>query len=466
MPIRKQMSRYLKLGLIIFTLSFPVLAQKKVAIVSMLRGEAFLIEAGKEKKLAQEMWVTSGSTVKTKEKSVIRLTFIDKSTMNVGPNSQMKIEQFGGNDSGVIDLVKGKIRSQVSKDYLQQDKSKSKVFVKTQNAVMGIRGTDFMISTNGQNTSAVLFEGSVVFNNFENPGSNIETSKLEQIVSSGERLNPGEFSVVTNDQQPTIPASLNVQQLEVLEKNQNFEDKKSSKSSEQKVSQSIVPPGLTGEKVGNDSEALKNELKQVTDSAPKIESDKKMDPDSARGYERGGQVKPAEGSFIHLESGVVIPPPADAVFDGTSGTFIAGTNAGKVDSVGNFTPPQGMTISDTGKVEISVQKPDGQIVKIEIVLKPIVIPSASIINPSINTGAAIPGTPVKEPGAIRPVINAMNLPGTSIPVGNDIINPNFAPNILQDFANFQQNNNGGLQNVNQAVQNSNTTPVNVIIDIE
>ena len=34
-------------------------------------------------------------------------------------NSEMKIESFSGKDSGVIDLVKGKIRSQVTKDYLQ-----------------------------------------------------------------------------------------------------------------------------------------------------------------------------------------------------------------------------------------------------------------------------------------------------------------------------------------------------------
>lgn len=149
----------------------------------------------------------------------MKLIFIDKSQMNIGPNSEMKIEKFDGKDSGVIDLVKGKIRSQVTKDYLQiQDRDKSKLFIKTPNAVMGIRGTDFMIATNGKNTSAVLFEGEVVFNRLDARGIS-NSRRLEDIVDRGVRMFPGEFSVVeANRNQPTIPSLLNVRQREVGEK--------------------------------------------------------------------------------------------------------------------------------------------------------------------------------------------------------------------------------------------------------
>src|SRR5690606_31022450 len=145
--------------------------EQKVAVVKLLKGEVDVLNMGKTTKLKAEDWVEAGAVVKTAEKSFVKLVFIDKSQMNIGPNSEMKIESFSGKDAGVIDLVKGKIRSQVTKDYLQmKDKDRSKLFIKTENAVMGVRGTDFMISTNGKNTSVVLFEGEVVFNKFEGRG--------------------------------------------------------------------------------------------------------------------------------------------------------------------------------------------------------------------------------------------------------------------------------------------------------
>ena len=198
-------------------------AGPKVAMVKLVRGDVDVLTLGKTTPLKVDDWVENGSVIKTHEKSFVKLIFVDKSQMNVGPNSEMKIESFSGKDSGVIDLVKGKIRSQVTKDYLQINKDKSKLFIKTQNAVMGVRGTDFMISTNGINTSTVLFEGEIVYNKLEQRGR-ISSENLERIVDQGIRIYPGEFSVMeVNRPMPTVPALLNVQQREQLEKNQNFD---------------------------------------------------------------------------------------------------------------------------------------------------------------------------------------------------------------------------------------------------
>src|SRR5690606_40301890 len=46
--------------------------------------------------------------------------------------------------AGVINVLSGKIRSKVTKNYLDMDQDKSKLFVKSKSAVMGIRGTDFI----------------------------------------------------------------------------------------------------------------------------------------------------------------------------------------------------------------------------------------------------------------------------------------------------------------------------------
>jgi hypothetical protein len=334
-------------------------AQSKVAQVKMLRGEASLKGGGK---LVQDQWVSSGVVIVTAEKSFVRLMFIDKSQMNIGPNSEMKIEQFGGGDAGVIDLVKGKIRSQVSKDYLQQkDKDKSKMFIKTPNAVMGIRGTDFMISTNGVNTSAVLFEGEVVFEKLApSDARGINTDRLEAVVDRGVRIMPGEFSVVEAARpNPTVPSLLNVQQVETLEKNQDFSE--SAATDVSKATKSIVPGGLSGATISNTSTVLNKELEQTGVSVV-ADAPVKVDAESAKGFAREENVKPTSGSFLHVDSGVVIAPPKDAVFDSNSGTYIAPSSTGAVDKSGSFVAPTGMAITDKGEVFAKV---GNEIVKLD-----------------------------------------------------------------------------------------------------
>jgi hypothetical protein len=201
----------MKASTLVLVLFFSVsaFAQTKVAIVKLIRGEADVLTLGKTTKLKVDDWVQNGDVIKTAEKSFVKLIFVDKSLMNVGPKSEMKIESFAGKDSGVIDLVKGKIRAQVTKDYLQiKDRDKSKLFIKTPNAVMGVRGTDFMISTNGTNTATVLFEGEIVFNKLDSR-EDLSSSRLEEIVDRGVKIYPGEFSVMeANRPLPTVPSRL------------------------------------------------------------------------------------------------------------------------------------------------------------------------------------------------------------------------------------------------------------------
>lgn len=373
-------------------------AQSKVAQVKMLRGEASIKEGGK---LVQDQWVSSGVVIVTSEKSFVRLMFIDKSQMNIGPNSEMKIEQFGGGDAGVIDLVKGKIRSQVSKDYLQQkDKDKSKIFIKTPNAVMGIRGTDFLISTNGVNTSAVLFEGEVVFEKFSpNDRRGFTTDRLEAVVDRGVRIMPGEFSVVEAARpNPTVPSLLNVQQVETLEKNQDFTE--SSSSDAGKSTKSPVPGGLSGATVANNSAVLSKELEQtgvkgVADAATKV------DAETAKGFVREDSVKPTSGSMLHVDTGVVIAPPKDAVFDANSGTFIASSSGGQVDSSGNFQAPPGMAITGSGEVFAKV---NDQIIKLDN-LSPVLGEGATFTDVAVaiaplQTGATQGTAPAATDGSV------------------------------------------------------------------
>jgi hypothetical protein len=336
------MKKFIFIHFIFFIFSTNLLA--KVALVKIIKGEAKVKISDQISILKIDQWVDEGMVITTADKSFVKLVFVDKSTMNIGPKSEVKIEKFNGKEASVFDLVKGQIRSNVSKDYLQNpNQDKSKLLIKTKNAVMGVRGTDFLISTNGITTSTVLFEGEIMFNSLS---SQVSPSELEKVVSQGVSIKPGEFSVVKEDlAQPSLPSKLNVKQLELLEKNDTFSEAKRDPASEESPKpKSIVPKGLNGEVVSNNSnESLKNTTDSVT------QNETPVDQNIAKGFKDGDKIKPANGSFIHLESGTIVPPASDAVWDANSNTFMASTSNGSVSADGNFLPPEGITITDDGK---------------------------------------------------------------------------------------------------------------------
>ena len=175
--VNAMIKKYLFLFIFLFTASVfsSQNAGKKVALVKIVKGSAtFLSLSGDKDYIRKGMWLTEGTIVKTEPRSFVKLSFIDKSSMNIGPKSELKIEKFSKDEAGVINILTGKIRSKVTKDYLQMNKDKSKLFIKSKSAVMGIRGTDFLFSTNKVTgaTTAVLFEGKVVFNKINRRGAN------------------------------------------------------------------------------------------------------------------------------------------------------------------------------------------------------------------------------------------------------------------------------------------------------
>lgn len=423
-------------------------AQKKVAIVKMLKGEVDVLTLGKTSKLKVEDWVEDGSVVKTGEKSFVKLVFIDKSQMNIGPGSEMKIEKFGEKDSGVIDLVKGKIRSQVTKDYLQMDRNKSKLFIKTPNAVMGVRGTDFMISTNGQTTSTILFEGSISFNRLDNRNER-NTNRLEDIVDRGVNIQPGEFSVADKvHPMPTVPAVLNVNQREALEKNENFDSSRTpGNSSASAAEKSIVPPGLTGESVSNDTAALKTEIASA--QAPAANSE------SAQGYVSGDSVKPTNGAFLHVDSGTIIAPPPGSVYDPNTNTYIPTGSSGTVSTSGEYIPPKNVEITADGKVLVaSIDPKTGQTVVTQTAPPPVVTSTQTVISGDKTTTFA----PAPAPGTATTVTTAS--PVLRAPKPNDIINSSYTPSGLNDLSNLQRNTTGSIDQNTAASKTTTTVIIN------
>jgi hypothetical protein len=336
--------------LLLSVIAFSSQQGKNVAKVKLKRGVATVVAPdGTKLKIKRDMWIKEGSVIKTEEKSFVRLSFIDKSSMNIGPKSELKIEKFSKKDAGVINILTGKIRSQVTKDYLNIDKDKSKLFIKSKSAVMGIRGTDFIFSANNTTgtSTAVLFEGSVVFSKIDR---NTNLADLERVVDRGRRINPGEFSVaMRGKRKATVPSKMSSKQFRGLEKNNTFNEDKSKKKA--KKSKSIVPPGLAGNIVSGDSKSLAAEIKQVINvsvESKNIEIDQDQVKES-KGFVKGDDIKPVDGSIVHIESGTIIPLGVDSQFDSNAGEWISGS-VGTTDVAGGYVPPEGYLITDDGNL--------------------------------------------------------------------------------------------------------------------
>lgn len=327
--------KILSLFLICFSLH-AYSSENKVALAKVVKGDVKeILENGESKILKNNEWISEGSVVQTAAKSFVQLKFIDDSQVNVGPQSEMKIEQFSKTEPGVLNVLKGKIRSKITKNYLDMEKDQSKLFVKSNTAVMGVRGTDFIFGTSKKNgrSTAILFEGSVVFNRLRE-GAASDRRVLEKIVNEGRRLVPGQFSVVTQNSRPTVPAKLNSEQFNKLYKN---EDLKKSEGNETKrdAKKSVVPPGLSGDLVSSSQDGQKNLSRE--------------EREAMKGYKNGDDFKPVDGSFVHLDSGTIVPMTPDAEFNSATSEWVS-RGSGVITSEGEYLPPSGYTMTDEGRL--------------------------------------------------------------------------------------------------------------------
>ena len=420
------------LGLIIIVLSLFAFAAgdaPKVAIVKIKKGNATALGPdGTQTELKRGEWIKEGSIVKTGAKSFVKIAFIDKSSMNIGPESELKIEKFSKKEAGVINVLSGKIRSQVTKDYLNMDKDKSKLFIKSKSAVMGIRGTDFMFSTSKATgaTTAVLFEGSVVFSKIQ---KNDNLRDLEKIVNKGRKIVPGQFSVAyKNKNRATVPSKMSSKQFYKLEKNKDFEVSDASQRKKSNSSKSVVPPGLTGAAVSSDNENLKQEIKKVINidvtnndkDSQQSDSAKKEEFVESKGFRDGEDVKPADGSLVHLESGTVIPMGVDSEFDTNAGEWKSST-VGSVDEYGEYVPPEKHEITSEG--DILRQDPTtGEVVKIDNEIGVPIDEQAAfndlkgeVVSKEVEAGPEPAGEEVKDGSATREPDSETKVEGDILP---------------------------------------------------
>lgn len=374
--------------LLSFLLSFKMVAfaaEEGVAKVVVIRGEVKgKMPDGSIVDLAKDMWLKEGTVIQSASGSFCRLLFIDKSTMNLGPESQMVIDQFPENAAGIITLMKGQVRSNVTKDYMNnQETDKSKLFIKTKTAAMGVRGTDFQVNYNpaNDNTALITFKGAVAIAQFEavNGTGRFNQDFLERTVSSQVAVvvRQGEFSGVTpQTSRATIPTKLNPIQLETLKKNDSgIQAKAPPAPAARKEFRNPIPPGVDSKKFANNptesmtktitlnispeaSKALNEKVNSERAAVNVVTSTTAPPPEGFKDASTGAYAPPA-GSVIDLATVNIIPPPKGSVFDPISQTYTIPPELGRVNPyTGSYEAPTGMTLTNEGTL-VTTENSDG-----------------------------------------------------------------------------------------------------------
>jgi hypothetical protein len=134
-----------------------------VGRLTQVEGRVDLLKGGKLPAVAVKLndGVQIGDIIRTKSLSKAQITFVDNSTMTIGPESRVGIEAYMFDSSknkrnAVVELFQGLAHVAVSKIFKAAEPD---FVVKTQTAIMGVRGTDFGVRIYPSSSDVLNFEG-------------------------------------------------------------------------------------------------------------------------------------------------------------------------------------------------------------------------------------------------------------------------------------------------------------------
>ncbi len=305
-------------------------ANQVIGTISKLRGQVSILELGAKEAKSIEMGqtVSREASILTADKSFVQILMLDKSQINLGPNSKIVLDQVNGGKVGVISLLKGMIRAEVIKDESKNAKSetnKDKLYIKSRTAAMGIRGTDFQTSYNPESkiTNLITFHGKVAMVKTENQN----VPELEAVLGSktAVMVEGGKFATVTEAlKNVTEPIKISPTQYTSLKLNPDMMEKTT----------------VTNEVF---QEELKKTFVVYNELSKKEVENKNL---GAKLFNTDNQVfRPTAGGVVDLTSGIYVPPSS------TESNYVKDLNIyefksdkGSVTDIGNYLPPQGIKL--------------------------------------------------------------------------------------------------------------------------
>lgn len=340
--------------LVTLLLSSPLFAAKTpIASVAKIRGtvtkllpgalQATVLEAGEQ--------LPEDTSIVTGPKSFVKIVFIDKSELNMGPESKIVISEMNPSDQvGIISLLKGRIRTEVEKSQKPNSQNQNKFYIRTRTAALGVRGTDFQTIYNPENrmTSLLTYKGAVAMAKVdENTHQRFETSEtkvvrddvtkateiqkipgkiidekteLKKVLASNDVVivPPGQSSFSSQAlKKSSLPVKISPVQLNALYKNTEFNEKNLVN----------LKPADMDKEVG-----------------PLIAVAPQSAPADGLYNAKNGDFAPRAGGFIDEVTGLYVAPEAGSTFDSKNGVYVSG-KSGEIDAdTGQYVAPKGLIL--------------------------------------------------------------------------------------------------------------------------
>ncbi|WP_456398183.1 FecR family protein [Desulfurobacterium sp.] len=116
-----------------------------------------------------------GDIIRTKRKSKATVNFIDKSSVTILENSRLIVEKYIPSKATVIKNPYGKVIYRIAR------RAKGKFIIKTPIVLIGVKGTEFFVSSSIIRVTIVVNSGSVEVKNLFFPGDLIKLKKGEMV---------------------------------------------------------------------------------------------------------------------------------------------------------------------------------------------------------------------------------------------------------------------------------------------
>lgn len=313
-------------------------------MVTKLRGKVTQLAPGQSfaRALVMGQKVKEDTSIVTEKGSFAKIQFDDGSIIFVGPESKVIVVAMDSKGNGVVGLLKGKMRSKV------ESRNQKKFFVRTRNAAMGVRGTEFETVFNPKNqiTSLVTYKGEVAMASVEpmdlslsrsqkrierDHKNNVVLSEEQNVSKSSEdqierflkakgtvKVRGGQLSqTVQKLGVASQPIRISPAQVNALYKNEEY--KEATANSKQ------LELGKTSEKL------------EIVSVAQKVAAEGVFDP-------KNKVFAAKSGGLFDLETGLYIAPGREALYDQKNKIYVA-QNIGSVDSAtGQYLAPLGLDL--------------------------------------------------------------------------------------------------------------------------
>jgi hypothetical protein len=192
-------------------------AAEVVGKITQVEGRVDFLKGGKLPALQAKLddGVEVGDVLRTKSLSKAQITFIDNTVITISPEARIAIEEYmfdpgQGKRSAVLQLFQGLAHVVVSKLYKVAEPD---FVVKTNTAVMGVRGTDIGLRIQPNSSTILNFEGQTEVGNLYPEVGDLLFKKANKIAFSwggGKTVLLGNMQSTTvyTDTLPTLAASI------------------------------------------------------------------------------------------------------------------------------------------------------------------------------------------------------------------------------------------------------------------